>query len=165
VLPKPTCIPCGGPADFNCTTVTHVNLGGGTFRDGPGGQLWRIQTPDGNVTNLYSTNPTSARSLGYEFISPHLHEYTGLRVLDTDSTWNGTTFQCIAYTPSNTKRQNDSAAAVTLKVGGEYRHCALHKFTCWGIFVPSVITWNTIKFLIKFIQNNLILAVQIDSMT
>ena len=89
--------------------------------DGPGSQLWRIKTPDGDVTELNSTNPSTARSLGYEFISPHQHVYTGLRVLDTNSTWNGTTFQCIAYTPSNTTRQNDSAPAVTLKVGGECR--------------------------------------------
>ena len=95
--------------------------------DGPGGQLWRILTPDGKVTELYSTNPSSARSLGYEFISSHMHVYTGLEVLHTDSTWNGSTFQCIAYTPSNTTRQNNSAAPVTLRVGGECRICVFLK--------------------------------------
>ena len=119
VFPQPTCVPCGGPADINCITGTHINVGGGTFVDGPGSQLWRIQTPDGNVIELSSSNPSTARSLGYEFISPHQHVYTGLRVLATKSTWNGTTFQCIAYTPSNIARQNNSAPAVTLKVGGE----------------------------------------------
>ena len=41
--------------------------------DGPGGQLWRIQTPGGLVTEVYLTNSSSARSLGYEFITPHVH--------------------------------------------------------------------------------------------
>ena len=110
--------------------------------DGPGSQLWRIKTPDGNVTELYSTNPSSARLLGYEFISQHQHVYTGLRVLNTNSTWNGTTFQCIAYTPSNTTRVNDSAAAVTLKVGGKCRLCV-----CLN-FVPSVRSQLFLSFMV-----------------
>ena len=133
VYPKPTCVPCGGPTFFNCSTITHINIGGGRFVDGPGGQLWRINTTDGNVTELYSTNPSSARPLGYEFISTDTHVYTGLQVLDTDSTLNGTTFQCIAYTPSNTSRQNHSASAVTLKVGGECRIFVLHEFVLFVV--------------------------------
>ena len=121
MFPKSTCVPCGGAANFSCSTVIHINLGGGEFLNGPGSQLWRIQTPDGSVIELNSTNPSRARPLGYEFISPHQYVYTGLRVIDTNSSWNGTTFQCIAYSPFNTTRQNDSVAAVTLIVGGEYK--------------------------------------------
>ena len=88
---------------------------------GVGGQLWRIQSPNGAVTTLSSSMPDSLPP-GYELISPHTDEYTGLRVLDTNSTWNGTTFQCIAFTPLDTREQNDSAAAVTLEVGGECRN-------------------------------------------
>ena len=57
---------------------------------------------------------------GYEFISS-MDVVTGLRVNDASSTLNGTTFQCIAFTPLDTSEQNDSAAAVTLEVGGECR--------------------------------------------
>lgn len=79
--------------------------------------MWRIQTPDGTVTTLSSNMPSMVPA-AYELISPFLNEFTGLRVKDTDSTWNGTTFQCIAFVPTNIGRQNHSAAAVTLEVGG-----------------------------------------------
>ena len=85
-----------------------------------GGQLWRIRNPNGTVTNLSSNIPDMV-PVGYQFISPFLDDYTGLRVLNTNSTWNGTTFQCIAFDPSNVEQQNDSAAAVTLEVGGKCR--------------------------------------------
>ena len=88
--------------------------------EGPGGQMWRIQTSDGTVTTLSSNIPDMVPA-GYEFISPFENAYTGLRVLNTNSTWNGTTFQCIAFDTSNEERQNNSAAAVTLEVGGECR--------------------------------------------
>ena len=56
----------------------------------------------------------------YEFIASHnINDFTGLRVPNTNSTLNGTTFQWIAFDPSNVERQNNSAAAVTLEVGGE----------------------------------------------
>ena len=88
---------------------------------GLAGEKWRIQTPDGTVTNLWSDMPHMVPD-GYEFIAPHnMNDFTGLRVHNTNSTWNGTTFQCIAFDPSNVERQNDSAAAVTLEVGGECR--------------------------------------------
>ena len=87
---------------------------------GAGSQMWRIQTPDGTVTTLWSNTPGVVHA-DYEFISPFENVYTGLRVLNTNSTWNGTTFQCIAFDPSNLGRQNNSAAAVTLEVGGERR--------------------------------------------
>ena len=86
--------------------------------EGPGGQMWRIQTSDGTITTLRSNMPGMVPA-DYEFISPFVYVYTGLRVLNTTSTWNGTTFQCIAFDTSNEERQNDSAAAVTLEVGGE----------------------------------------------
>ena len=86
--------------------------------EGPSGQMWRIQAPDGTVTTLSSNIPDMVPA-DYEFISPFQNVYTGLRVLNTHSTWNGTTFQCIAFDTSNVERQNDSAAAVTLEVGGE----------------------------------------------
>ena len=96
----------------------------GRFVNGTGGQLWRIRSPNGNIiAELYSTTPT-AGPLGYKFIpSSDEHVYTGLRVLDTNSTWNGTTFQCIAYTLANRCEQNDSAKRVTLQVGGKCRMC------------------------------------------
>ena len=85
-----------------------------------GGQLWRIRNLNGTVTNLSSIMPDMV-PVGYEFVAPFLDDYTGLRVLNTNSTWNGTTFQCIAFDPSNVEQQNDSAAAVTLEVGGKCR--------------------------------------------
>ena len=88
--------------------------------NGAGGQMWRIQIPDGTVISLSSSMPSMVPA-GYELISSFLNQYTGLRLLDTNSTWNGTTFQCIAFTPADTREQNDSAAAVTLEVGSEYR--------------------------------------------
>ena len=120
VVPSHTCVPCGGQTVFNCSTTAPANLGGGIILEGVGSQLWRIQTPDGTVTNLSSIMPHMVPA-GYEFISPYVNVYTGLRVLNTNSTWNGTTFQCIAFDPSNVERQNNSAAAVTLEVGGECR--------------------------------------------
>ena len=87
---------------------------------GLAGEIWRIQTPDGTVTNLSSNMPHMVPT-GYEFISLFVNVYTGLRVLNTNSTWNGTTFQCIAFKTSNVERQNNSAAAVTLELGGECR--------------------------------------------
>jgi len=85
--------------------------------EGAGGQMWRIQTPDGTVTTLSSTMPNMLPT-GYELISPFVNEFTGLRVKDTNSSWNGTTFQCIAFVPTNVGVQNDSAAPVLLEVGG-----------------------------------------------
>ena len=85
--------------------------------EGIGGQMWRIQVPDGTQT-LLSTNMPNMVPAGYELISPFLNEFTGLRVKDTNSSWNGTTFQCIAFVPTNVERQNTSSAAVTLEVGG-----------------------------------------------
>ena len=86
---------------------------------GLAGQMWRIQTPDGTVTNLSSNIPDMVPA-DYEFIAPHnINDFIGLRVLNTTSTWNGTTFQCIAFDPSNLERQNNSASAATLEVGGK----------------------------------------------
>ena len=79
--------------------------------------MWRIQVPDGTQT-LLSTNMPNMVPAGYELISPFLNEFTGLRVKDTNSSWNGTTFRCIAFVPTNVERQNTSSAAVTLEVGG-----------------------------------------------
>ena len=73
--------------------------------------MWRIQIPDGTVTLLSSNMPNMVPA-GYE-----LNEFTGLRVKSVNSSWNGTTFQCIAFVPTNVERQN-SSAAVTLEVGG-----------------------------------------------
>ena len=88
--------------------------------EGVGGQVWRIQTPNDTVISVSSNMPNMVPT-GYELISPFLNEFTGLRVKNTSSSWNGTTFQCIAFTPTNIGEQNDSAAAVTLEVGGELR--------------------------------------------
>ena len=86
---------------------------------GHASQIWNIQTPDGTVTTLRSNIPDMV-PVDYEFIAPpNMNDFTGLQVHNTTSTWNGTTFQCIAFDPSNEERQNDSAAAVTLEVGGE----------------------------------------------
>ena len=96
-----------------------------------GGQLWRIQYPDGTVTTI-SSNMRDIVPAGYELISPpSSNVFTGLRVLDTNSTWNGTTFKCIAFTPANVHEQNDSAKEVILEVGGEYRTCIL--FTSFSL--------------------------------
>ena len=93
-----------------------------------GGQLWRIHYPDGTLTTISSNMPDMVPA-GFELIShPSLNIFTGLRVLDTNSTWNGTTFQCIAFTPANIHEQNDSAVEVTLEIGGECRTC-VDKFT------------------------------------
>ena len=86
--------------------------------NGAGGQLWRNQNPDGTVTSLSSSMPSMVPA-GYQFISSFVNQYTGLRLPNTNSTWNGTTFQCIAFNPTDAREQNDSAAAVTLEVGSE----------------------------------------------
>ena len=122
VVPRDTCVPCGGSAVLNCSTTALIHLGGGRILIGAGGQLWRIQNPDGTVTSLSSSMPSMVPA-GYEFISSFQHQYTGLWLLDTNSTWNGTTFQCIAFNPTDTREQNNSAAAVTLEVGSE---CRMH---------------------------------------
>ena len=131
VFPKSTCVPCGGTTEFNCKTTFRYRM-----HDVVGGQLWRIQTPDGNViAEPYSTNISSAGPL-FEFIrSPHQNVYNGLRVINTNSTWDGTTFQCIAYATTNLGRRNHSAAPVTLRVGGWFTICVLHKFTHLEHFV------------------------------
>ena len=120
VVPRDTCLPCGGSAVFNCSTTAPTNLGGGRIVNGAGGQMWRIQTSDGTRISLSSSMPSTVPA-GYKLVSSFLNHYTGLRLLDTNSTWNGTTFQCIAFTPLDTREQNNSAAAVTLEVGGECR--------------------------------------------
>ena len=79
-----------------------------------------IQHPTGTTITVSSNEPGNV-PWGYQLVSPSRDQYTGLRVLDTNSTWNGTTFQCIAFTPENVGEQNDSAAAATLEVGGEYK--------------------------------------------
>ena len=89
---------------------------------GVGGQLWRIQYPNGTVITLSSSMPDNLPA-GYEFTSSSPDGYTGLHLLDANPNWNGTTFQCIAFTPANEEEQNNSATAVTLEVGGEYRMC------------------------------------------
>ena len=127
MVPNNTCVPCGGPAEFNCTTRVTINLGGGATVEGVGGQMWRIQNPDGTVITLSSSMPNRVPG-GFELISPSLNEFTGLRVKDTNSSLNGTTFQCIAFNPTNVGERNDSAAAVTLEVGGECSICALSVF-------------------------------------
>ena len=115
-VPTDTCLPCGGPAKFNCSTLANHTV----FHDGmivlelgPGGQLWRIQTT-GRTEELYSTIPHSVPA-SYEFI------HTGLLVRDTNSSWSGTTFQCIAYNQGNIEDLNNSFEPVTLEVGGECR--------------------------------------------
>ena len=122
MVPTDTCVPCGGSTEFNCSTTYLVNTGKGKFvPGGVAGAKWRIQKPDGTVTNLWSNNPCMVPA-GYKFIAPYnMNDYTVLQVLNTSSTWNGTTFQCIAFDPSNEKQQNNSAASVTLEVGGECR--------------------------------------------
>ena len=122
VVPRDTCVPCGGSTVFNCSTTAPTNLGGGRIVNGAGGQMWRIQTPDGTMISLSSSMPSMVPA-GYELISSFFNQYTGLRLLDTNSNWNGTTFQCIAFTPADVREQNHSATAVTLEVGGECRIC------------------------------------------
>ena len=62
----------------------------------------------------------------YEFISTSIDEYTGIQVFNISSNWNGTTFQCIAFTPANTEQRNASAATVTLEVEGKPRTCSIY---------------------------------------
>ena len=92
-------------------------LGNGLVVEGVGGQLWKIKLPNETVITLRSTTPHMVPA-GYEFISPSLDEYTGIMVSNTTQNWNGTTFQCIAFTPANEKEQNSSSAKVVLEVGG-----------------------------------------------
>ena len=125
-----TCLPCGGQATFNCTTIAnHTVFIDGMIRliPGPGGQLWRIQTSDGTTTKLYSTMLDKVPR-GYKFIETSKSEFTGLWVYDTNPRWSGSTFQCIAFTPANADELNNSSEPVTLEVGGECR-ILLVKFT------------------------------------
>ena len=133
VVPRDTCVPCGGSAVLNCSTTAPIHLGGGRIVNGAGGQMWRIQNPDGTVTSLSSSMPSMVPA-GYQFISSFVNQYTGLRLLDTNSTWNGTTFQCIAFNPTDAREQNNSAAAVTLEVGSE---CRMH-------ILSPCLTWSTL---------------------
>ena len=126
-VPINTCLPCGGQATFNCTTIAnHTVFIDGMIRliPGPGGQLWRIQTSDGTTTKLYSTMLNEVPP-GYGFIETPLKEFTGLGVQDTNSSWSGSTFQCIAFTPANADELNNSSEPVTLEVGGECTICWL----------------------------------------
>ena len=119
------CVPCGGSTIFNCSTLADHPLGGGEVVEGVGGQLWNISHPNGTLTTLVSNMPDHLPP-DYEFISPSLDEYTGISVSNINSDWNGTTFQCIAFTPANIEEQNTSAATVTLEVEGEWcRVCVL----------------------------------------
>ena len=118
MVPTNTCLPCGGSTVFNCSTTAPINIGGGIFREVAGGQLWKIQTPDGQSMTLISNMPSMVPT-GYEFIQTPHHESTGIRVKNTNSNWNGTTLQCIAFNLSNVHQQNDSAPVATLEVGGE----------------------------------------------
>ena len=106
--------------------------------EGVGGQLWMIRNPNGTVTNLSSNMPDIVPA-GYEFVAPFPNDFTGLRVLNTTSIWNGTMFQCIAFDPSDVERQNDSAAAVTLEVGGKCRKILSTVF-------PQFLSTGTINF-------------------
>ena len=120
-----TCLPCGGQAIFNCTTVANHTVyvnGMSSLILGPGGQLWRIQTANGTTKLLYSTMPDKVPT-SYEFIEtpPNSNIFTGILVRDTNSSWNGTTFQCIAFTPLDTEEINNASEPVTLEVGGECR--------------------------------------------
>ena len=121
-VPTNTCLPCGGPAKFNCSTIVNLTVfhnGMIVLELGPGGQLWRIQTTNGMTEFLYSTIPDDV-SASYEFIHTEFIS-TGLLVHDTNSSWNGTTFQCIAYNQGNIEDLNNSSEPVTLEVGGECR--------------------------------------------
>ena len=119
VVPRNTCVPCGGSAVLNCTTITRLS---NSYYE-LGGQLWSIQYPDGTNTSLISNNQSTVPA-GYEFISSSCaYCYTGLHLLDTNSAWNGTTFQCIAFDLYNESMQNPSAAEVTLEVGSECTIC------------------------------------------
>ena len=119
VVPTDACLACGGSTEFNCSTTYTVNRGrqSGNFTEGAGGQMWIIQIPNGTTVTLSSHTPSVVPS-DLEFISPHTHEYTGLRVMNTNSNWNGTTLQCIAFSPTNLGQINKSNP-VTLEVGGE----------------------------------------------
>ena len=124
VVPTNECVPCGGSTVFNCSTLAlHPLVGGGNV-EGVGGQLWKINNTNGTQTLLRSNMPNNLPA-DYEFISPSFDEYTGIRVTNISSSWNGTTFQCIAFTPANIEQRNTSAATVTLEVGGECRTCVL----------------------------------------
>ena len=127
VVPRDECVPCGGSTIstiFNCTTIADHPIGGGRIVEGVGGQLWSIHNPDGTLTTLVSNKPDDL-PLDYTFISPSFDEYTGIMVSNISSDWNGTTFQCIAFTPANIEERNTSAAVVTLEVGGKWRMCVL----------------------------------------
>ena len=68
-VPTNTCLPCGGPAKFNCSTVANhtIYVGGmNTLMLGPGGQLWRIETTNGMTDKLHSTDPKNVPA-SYEF--------------------------------------------------------------------------------------------------
>ena len=125
-VPTNTCLPCGGNATFNCCTIANHTVfdnGMSVLELGPGGQLWKIHTTNGMTEELYSTIRKNIPA-SYELMYTEQNNtkvVTGLLVRDTDSTWNGTTLQCIAYTPPNTDVRNNSSEPVTLEVGGECR--------------------------------------------
>ena len=126
-VPTNTCLPCGGQAKFNCTTVANHTVfddsGMSVLEPGPGGQLWKIHTTNGTTEELYSTISEDFPA-SYELMYTEENDIevvSGLLVCNTDSTWSGTTFQCIAYTPLDIGIRNNSSEPVTLEVGGECR--------------------------------------------
>ena len=120
--PTDTCVQSGQTTEFYCRT--EAQIGGVTVA---AGQEWTITTPgSGSVT--YSAASISALPVlpaVYEWIvdnSGVAGVLAGLRVLSADSSFNNTTFQCIAFFNGVI---NASAPAATLEVAGIKLHISL----------------------------------------
>ena len=114
IAPSDTCVLSGQPADFPCQTLSSTDL--------PAGQEWNITTPGGGST-IYRAATFDLRELlppAYEWILMNtitgVEVVAGLRVVSSDSSFNGATFQCIAF---RQQERNTSAPAATLELAGK----------------------------------------------
>ena len=105
--PSDTCVLSGQPAEFPCQTLTSTDL--------PAGQEWNITTLEGGSTIIFRAATFDLREMlpsAYEWIlmntTTGVEVVAGLRVVSSDSSFNGATFQCIAF---RQQERNTSALA------------------------------------------------------
>ena len=112
--PSDTCVLSGQPAEFPCQTLTSTDL--------PAGQEWNITTPGGGST-IFRAATINLRVMlpsAYEWIQMNtiigVEVVAGLKVVSPDSSFDGATFQCIAF---RQQERNTSAPAAILEVAGK----------------------------------------------
>ena len=112
--PSDTCVLSGQPAEFPCQTLSSTDL--------PAGQEWNITTL-GSESIIFRAASFDIREMlppAYEWIlmnpTTGVEVVAGLRVVSSESSFNGATFQCIAF---RQQERNTSAPAATLEIAGK----------------------------------------------